>query len=69
MTAGVATLEKQNTSVFERNKWLIILIALAILLYLASRQTNRISNAETFEWTDYKGNQRRLTVHRDVTAR
>ena len=45
-------------------KWLIWVL-LVVVVYLLMRQS-KISNAETWEWTDYRGIKRSLTIHRDV---
>lgn len=45
------------------NKWMMVLLVLMGLLYFRGQQTQ---NEETWEWTDYKGQSRSITVHRNV---
>lgn len=43
--------------------WLII----GILVFLLLRN-NTVQNEESWEWVNYKGNKRSITVHRNVKA-
>ena len=50
---------------------LAIGIAIVLLIMYFMRKNSlatRISNAETWNWEDWKGRQRQITVHRDVKA-
>ena len=48
----------------------LVLVALVLLFLLSRRQTGEtgstITNAETWEWTDWQGNTRQVKVHREV---
>jgi len=50
------------------NKNLTILIAIAVLLWLVlkNQQPQQVSNEETWEWIDWQGLQRSITVHRNM---
>jgi hypothetical protein len=46
-----------------------IIIGVALWLLLSNRQQpTEVSNAETWNWTDWQGKQRSITVRRDVHA-
>ena len=47
------------------SKLLIALLILAGLLYFRGQ---KVENEETWEWTDYRGQKRSITVHRNVRA-
>ena len=44
--------------------WGILLIVVLVLLALSRK--GGATNAETWEWTDYKGHQYCINVHREV---
>ena len=47
----------------------IVLIVIIIgVIWLLTKQSQMISNEEAWSWIDYKGNQRRMTVYRNVKA-
>jgi len=41
-------------------------LAVPTLQALPSKDVARAHNLETWEWTDYKGRDRKITVHREV---
>lgn len=47
--------------------WLL-LAGLVLLFFLRRPNATSVSNEETWEWVDWLGNRRSITVHRDVKA-
>lgn len=43
-------------------------IVLVLWLLFNSKGKTTVSNAETWQWTDWQGKQREITVHRDVRS-
>lgn len=43
----------------------LIIIALIVILVL-QLQREPLSNSETWDWVDYRGNKRTIGVHREV---
>lgn len=46
----------------------LVIIGLVVWLLLRQRQPTQVNNEETWSWTDWLGNQRSITVHRDVRS-
>ena len=46
-----------------------LVIALVVIIYLLMKNRQSVgsgfSNAEIWEWTDWRGNERKITVHRE----
>ncbi len=60
-------------SIFEQHRWIVpVLIILALYLILKGKGqvtgVSQVSNSEVIEWVDYRGVNRKLTIHRNVTA-
>jgi hypothetical protein len=45
-----------------------IVLGAFVVYLLIGRQVQRVSNAETWNWIDYKGNERQMVIHRNVEA-
>lgn len=46
------------------------LVIIGLLLWLLfKQQPQQASNEETWEWVDWQGKQRSITVHRNATTR
>jgi hypothetical protein len=45
---------------------LLVIILLLVWISSRSQQPQRVSNEETWEWIDYRGQRRQITVHRNV---
>jgi hypothetical protein len=48
--------------------WIAIIILIVLLLRSQSSSATQLHNEETWEWTDWRGNQRKMTVYRNVGA-
>ncbi len=46
--------------------WTWVLIALVVFLALKNRQQPLSHNEEVWEYEDYRGNKRKVTVHREA---
>lgn len=48
--------------------WIIAIVVVILLLRSQSSGAKQIHNEETWAWTDWRGNERRATVYRNVGA-